>query len=300
MFHSVSPKLANLLIHRHLQILLFDSERCWAKSQLLKSELDDPSSPPSTKHHLAKRLNKAASHAHDLLDISQDPSISSRLSATQLGQIQAYYHVLAGSLAFERSKHDQGLELLSIAYQILNELAANANSATDEALFNESMDEIEPMLRFCAYKLGKDTSNGAAVIAKEVASDKLSTSVKGWNDLKSRLEEEGKSEKKEQVEVRWRGEIVPVRNVELVGAAVKVQQVLSTLEQDQSSSKKGGEGSAGKRKADGKKEMMGARRMGTYDKALLVLGEAEQIASQLVEDNKVRLPSTCFSPLKSG
>ena len=28
--------------------------------------------------------------------------------------------------------------------------------------------------------------------------------------------------------------------------------------------------------------------MGTYDKALLVLGEAEQIASQLVEDNKVR------------
>ncbi|GAA5824905.1 hypothetical protein JCM5353_002925 [Sporobolomyces roseus] len=274
---------------KHLQILLFDSERCWAQSQLLKAELGDPASPPSTKHHLAKRLNKATSHAHDLLDISQDPSISSRLSATQLGQIQAYYHLLAGSLAFERSKHDQGLELLSIAYQILHELASTANSATDEALFNESMDEIEPMLRFCAYKLGKDTSSGSAVIAKEVASDKLSTSVKGWDELKGRLEEEGKSEKKEQVEVRWRGEVVPVRNVELVGAAVKVQQVLSSLEKDQTSVKKGGEGSAGKRKADGKKEVMGARRMGTYDKALLVLGEAEQIASQLVDDNKIAL-----------
>jgi len=145
------------------------------------------------------------------------------------------------------------------------------------------------MLRFCAYKLGKDTSSGSAVIAKEVASDKLSSSVKGWDELKGRLEEEGKSEKKEQVEVRWRGELIPVRNVELVGAAVKVQQVLSSLEKDQTSVKKGGEGSAGKRKADGKKEVMGARRMGTYDKALLVLGEAEQIASQLVDDNRVRL-----------
>jgi signal recognition particle subunit SRP68 len=151
------------------------------------------------------------------------------------------------------------------------------------------MDEIEPMLRFCAYKLGKDTSKGVNVIARQVADDKLSTVVRGWDELKTRLEEEGSVEQKEQVEVRWRGEIVPVRNVELVDAAVKVQQVLASLEKDDSGAKKGGEGSAGKRKAEGKKETLGARRMGTYDKALLVLGEAEQVASQLVEDNKVSL-----------
>jgi signal recognition particle subunit SRP68 len=149
------------------------------------------------------------------------------------------------------------------------------------------MDEIEPMLRFCAYKSGKDTSKGVNVIAKEIAEGKLSSSVKGWDDLKARLEEEGSKEKKEQIEVRWRGEIVPVRNVELVDVAVKVQRVLESLAQDDATSKRGGEGSAGKKKADGKKDILGARRMGTYDKALLILGEAEQVASQLVDDNKV-------------
>ncbi|GAA5897687.1 uncharacterized protein JCM6883_006784 [Sporobolomyces salmoneus] len=271
---------------KHLQILLFDSERCWAQSQLLKSQLDDPSSPPSTKHHLAKRLNKASAHASHLVELSQDPILSSRLSASQLGQIQAYYYSLSGSLAFERGKHSQGLETLSIAYEILRELAEHANSATEEALYNESMDELEPMLRFCAYKSGKDTSKGVNVIAKEVAESKLAVTVKGWEEIKMRLEEEGGKEKREQVEVKWRGEIVPVRNVELVDVAVKVQRALQTLEKDES---KVGEGSAGKKKAEGKKEVLGARRMGTYDKALLVLAEAEQVASQLVDDNKIAL-----------
>ncbi|GAA5961477.1 hypothetical protein JCM3765_003596 [Sporobolomyces pararoseus] len=274
---------------KHLQILLFDSERCWAQSQLLKAELNDPSSPPSTKHHLAKRLNKASSHALHLVELSQNPLLSSRLSASQLGQIQAYYYNLSGSLAFEKGKHSQGLETLSIAYQILQELASNASSATEEALLNESMDEIEPMLRFCAYKSGKDTSKGVNVIAKEVAEAKLSTSVKGWEELKFNLEAEGSKEKKEQIEIRWRGEIVPVRNVELVDVAVKVQKVLASLEKDETTSRKGGEGSSGKKKADGKKDILGARRMGTYDKALLVLSEAEQISNQLVEDNKIAL-----------
>lgn len=157
------------------------------------------------------------------------------------------------------------------------------------------MDEIEPMLRFCAYKSGKDTSKGVNVIAKEVAENKLSTSVQGWDELKSRLEVEGSREKKEQIEIRWRDEIVPVRNVELVDVAVKVQKVLASLEKDETASRKGGEGSSGKKKADGKKDILGARRMGTYDKALLVLSEAEQISNQLVEDNKV-----CFSPLASA
>ncbi|CEQ40675.1 SPOSA6832_02336 [Sporobolomyces salmonicolor] len=275
------------LAPRHLQILLFDSERCWAQSQLLKATLSDVTAPPSTKHHLAKRLLKASSHAQHLVDLSRIPSVSSRLSASHLGQIQAYYLVLTGSLAFERGKHDQGLKTLSVAYEVLGELAANAGSATDEALANEMMDEVEPMLRFCAYRLGKDTASGVAVIAKEIAAQEIGEKVDGWGALKARLEEEGKEGKKEAIEVRWRGELIPVRNAELVSVAVRVKQALKTLEKDQALAKKGGEGSERQNKAEGKKEIMGARRMGTYDKALLVLSDAEQVASQLVEDNKV-------------
>ncbi|GAA5953866.1 hypothetical protein JCM21900_005495 [Sporobolomyces salmonicolor] len=274
---------------KHLQILLFDSERCWAQSQLLKASLSDVITPPSTKHRLAKRLLKASSHAQHLVDLSRIPSVSSRLSASHLGQIQAYYLVLTGSLAFERGKHDQGLKTLSVAYEVLGELAANAGSATDEALANEMMDEVEPMLRFCAYRLGMDTASGVAVIAKEVAAQEIGEKVEGWAALKARLEEEGKEGKKEAIEVRWRGELIPVRNAELVSVAVRVKQALKTLEKDQALAKKGGEGSQRQSKAEGKKEIMGARRMGTYDKALLVLSDAEQVASQLVEDNKIAL-----------
>lgn len=270
-----------------MQILLFDSERCWAQSQLLKSQLEDPTAPPSTKHHLAKRLNRASSHALALVELSSSPSLSSKLGAAQLGEIRAYYYSLSGSLAFERGRHAEGLETLSLAYEILRELASHAKSATSEALVNESMDEIEPMLRFCAYRSGQDTSRGVNVIAQEAAREKLDIAVPGWSEIKARLADEGSRDKKEQIEIRWRGEIVPVRNVELVDPAVKVQRVLKSLEVDNSGSKKAGEGSAGKRKLADKAEVLGARRMGTYDKALLVLGEAEQVASQLVEDNRV-------------
>ncbi|GAA5926239.1 uncharacterized protein JCM15063_000223 [Sporobolomyces koalae] len=274
---------------KHLQILLFDSERCWAQAQLLKAELGGPAASADVRHHFAKRLSKASSHAQHLVELVEHPSLSARLSAFQLGQVHAYHHVHAGALAFERGKHRHGLETLSIAYEILDKLAATAPTATDEALVSEMMDDVEPMLRFCAYKLGKDTSQGIEVIAKDVAKDLVPSAINGWNDLQARLEQEGAPEQREVIEVRWRGEIVPVRNVELVDVAGNVQKVLASLERDGSSSRKGGQGSVGKRKANGDREVFGAKRMGTYDKALLVLSEAEQVATQLVEDNRIAL-----------
>lgn len=279
-----------LFAGRHLQILLFDSERCWAQSQLLKATLSDPSASPKTKHHFAKRLSKASSRAKDLLELSQSPSLSSRLSAEHVGQSQAYCLVLSGSLAFERGKYEEGLEALSAAYEVLSTLASTSESATDEALANEQLDEVEPMLRFCAYRLGKDTAAGVASISQEVAKEALPKLAPGWTELRTRLEEEGRQTQREAVEIWWRGELVPVRNAELVVAAVKVKAALASLEQDQAVGKKGGDASEGKKKADGKKEILGARRMGTYDKALLTLSDAEAVAHQLVEDNKVRSP----------
>ncbi|GAA5889247.1 hypothetical protein JCM6882_000686 [Rhodosporidiobolus microsporus] len=275
---------------KHLQIVLFDSERCWAQSQLLKSTLNDPSASSTTKHHFSKRLSKASSRARDLLELSQSPALTSRLSAAHVGQIQAYYLLLTGSLSFEKGNHAEGLRVLSAAYEVLSTLASTASSATEEALANERADEVEPMLRFCAYRLGKDTAAGVATIASAEAAAALPELVPGWDALKERLEKEGKEGKKETVEVYWRGELVPVRNAELVGVAAKVKEALASLEKDQAiGAKKGGEASEGKKKATegGKKEILGARRMGTYDKALLVLSDAEAVAGQLVEDDKI-------------
>ncbi|GAA6013571.1 hypothetical protein JCM10207_004778 [Rhodosporidiobolus poonsookiae] len=273
---------------KHLQIVLFDAERCWAQAQLLKASLNEPTSTASTKHHVTKRLAKAASHALALVALSRDPALAPRLSAAHTGQIQAYHLVLSGALAFERSKHDDGLRGLSAAYVALETLARTAESATDEALAHEAMDEVEPMLRFCAYRLGRDTAAGVAPIAEEVAPQELAARVTGWEDLQKRLEAEGRQGKKETVEVRFRGEVVPVRNAELVGVAVKVKAALEALEKDEVAASKGKSGeAAGKGKGKQKKEILGSKRMSTYDRALMVLSDAEVVASQLVEDNKI-------------
>ncbi|GAA5908471.1 hypothetical protein JCM8208_006206, partial [Rhodotorula glutinis] len=278
---------------KHLQIVLFNAERCWAHSQQLKSTLDDPATPPATKHLFAKRLTKASSHAAELLALVQSPGLASRLSAAHIVQVQAYALVQRGTVAFERNKHADGLAALSAAFEVLARLAETAPSATDEALANEVMDEVEPMLRFCAYRLGLDTASGVASIAKDVAGRDMGALVPEWDALSARLGDEGQQGERESVEIRWRGEVVPVRNAELVGPALKVQEALASLREDEKrSGKVGGEAAQGKRKAEGKgkgskKEILGARRMGTYDKALLVLSDAEAVAHQLVEDNQI-------------
>lgn len=268
---------------RHLLILLFASERAWAHSQLLKSTLSLPTTSPPTAHRLAKRLSRALAHAAHLQALVSDAAVSGRLSVSQRGQVAAYFLVMKGSLAFERAKHEEGLEALSVAWELLGKLAETAESAGEEALMNEVIDEVEPMLRFCAYSLQKDIASGMGDVAREVTGAEGPKLVEGWAALLAELEASGGREKRETIELSWRGREIPVRNVELVGVVAKVTAALKTLENDVEAGKEGKE-----RKKGARKVIMGAKRMATYDRALLVLSEGEEVARQLVEDNKVR------------
>jgi signal recognition particle subunit SRP68 len=189
---------------------------------------------------------------------------------------------MKGSLAFEQAKHREGLNALSVAHSLLTKLAETAETAHAEALANEVIDEVEPMLRFCAYKLELDTSRGVGELAEETAAEQQDKLVEGYSQLVAGLKEQGKKSKREAVELSWRGAQIPVRSAELVSVVLKVKQALASLEADRSIG-------ADKKKKSVKNDVMGARRMGTYDKALLVLSDAEEVARQLVEDNKVGL-----------
>ncbi|TKA52104.1 hypothetical protein B0A53_04764 [Rhodotorula sp. CCFEE 5036] len=275
---------------KSLQILLFDAERCWTQAHVLReAHADDATS--RNKHHVAKRLVKAASLAKQLVKLAQNDDIRPRLSASQTTQVYAYSLVMTGTAAFERGKHEEGLKVLSVAHEVLAKLASTAGSATEEALANETLDEVEPMLRFCAYRLGKDTSTGVSTIAGQVAETEISSLVPSWDELRQRLDEAGQTSKKETVDIVWRGQEIPIRNAELVTAAAKVQSVLDSLRTDEAASSysKGSAVAEGKKPATSKKEILGSRRMGTFDKALLVLSEAEATAAQLVEDNKIAM-----------
>lgn len=270
-------------------MILFDAERAWAHSQLVKSTLNDPATPGAAKHQMHKRLSRATLHAAKLKDIATSPKI--QLSKAQQGQATAYWLYMKGSLAFEQGKHRDGLQSLSVAHVLLTKLADTAETAQSEALANEVIDDIEPMLRFCAYKVEIDTSRGVSAIAEQTATTERTKLVEGYDDLIKNLEDEGNATKRESVSLRWRGQDIPVRSAELVDVVIKVQSALKSLQADQdiAGAKSASRSAEGKKVKGARREVLGARRMGTYDKALLVLSDAENVARQLVEDNKIAL-----------
>ncbi|KAM0753415.1 hypothetical protein T439DRAFT_322324 [Meredithblackwellia eburnea MCA 4105] len=282
---------SNATTDKHLQILLYDAERHWAYSQQLRSLLDNPSTPPSTRQHSLRRLARSVSHAQSLAAITRSSSLPTTVS-TQ-AQAEAYHLLLLGTLYFSKNHHEKGLATLSVAYSLLSKIAETSATAHEEALANEMIDDLEPMLRFCAYSLGRETAQGVSgVVHEAIENGEGQKLVTGWDDLIKALEGQGEGKEKEDVTIEWRGTIFPIRNAQLVEVVHKVKRALKSLQAD----KMVEDDKEGK----GKKEVLGNRRMGVYDKALLTLGEAEDVARQLVEDNKVALSKTHSSRFETS
>lgn len=265
-----------MYVCRSLQVVLFECERTWSHSQSLKAQ------NKSNAHHQHKRLSKASQKSQSLLNLCQ--SIKSRLSPAHLAQVSAYHLFLKGALPFEQGKHEEGLNTLSVLWQLLNAIGEAAESGKEEALGLEMMDEVEPMARFCAYQLGKDTSKGVAQLSAQIATSELcEKTLPGYDSLVKSLES-SKGEKKEKVELSWRGENIPVRSAELVEVVIKVKRVVESLEKDSR---------VVQEKKKGKGVRLGQKSMSAYDKALAVLGEAEETTRKLVQDNKVSNERAC-------
>lgn len=284
------------IFSRHLQIILYDAERAWAHSQLIKSTLSLPTTTSKARHHQIKRLARSHLHANQLLTLAQSLYAADRLDAISLAQITVYQLVTKGTLAFEREQYELGFETLSVAHTLLGTLATGTTTPHLEALINEMIDDIEPLIRFCAYKLSLDVSQGVENIVREIVTRQDGKLVAEFQDLfKAVGGQESEAARKNVGDIEWRGAEIKVRNAQLVDVIVKVKDVISALSKDATTTATEEKGKAwGKRKqksgmdtSTNAKEVMDSRRMGMYDKALLVLSDAEGVARQLVEDNKV-------------
>lgn len=261
----------------HLHVLLFNCERLWASSHVLQA-----GETPRSSHRSHQKLSRAVQQTVALLALTTHPRVVDRLSLSHRAQSVIYHLLLRGSLAFERGAHEEGVQVLGVAWSLCHIVSSKAETAEEEALVNEVIDEVEPMLRFCAYTLERDVEKGVGEVARDVAEEFGENVVPGWKSLVAALEK-GAGREREAVEIVWRGKEVPVRNVQLVDVVGKVQSALKTLEKDD----------AGKGK-----DMLGARRMGTFDRVLGALTDGEGVARQLVEDNQVSTPShlSCGPP----
>jgi signal recognition particle subunit SRP68 len=273
--------------HRsHLHLVLFEAERAWSQSQLLKLVPGGA----RTKHHTLRRLLRAVQHAQHLVELLESPAVSAGLESRV--EATTYLLLLRGDLAFEGAHWASGLNQLSVARDLLTHISQRAPTAHSQALANEWLDDVEPIARYCAYQLGQQ--GDIAQITRERVAQASASVLSNYDALVDELKASRPLDDgaKDNVDVDWRGRQIPVRNAELADITSKVKAVLSDLTERPEP----GVPKRARRKV-AERRGLPAR----FDKALTILGEAEEVSRRLVEDNQVRrIQLTCRLESSSG
>lgn len=311
---------------RHLQILLWEAERAWAEGMRSREELaplersaNEQSSRTSSlaakRHRVLKRLQKAASHAQHLVTVVREvppaelSDASSTRSGVQLSILQAdvYKLYMRGTAAFvaltmtnstsSREAAAHALQLLSVAYILLDAQAESASNVTDSAIAAEFIDELEPMIRFCARSAQLDGQQASIL---ELAKDQMiaalrrtadglpfqdaSATLTTFREVQSGSSGVHKAQRTVQNlrEIKWRGIEIPIRNAELARVLSKALSSLAAVGTSTGTSGR-------RRKMRHAKSGHSASILAMYDRALALLSDSEVCARSLVEENRLAL-----------
>ncbi|KAG2502147.1 hypothetical protein HYH03_000634 [Edaphochlamys debaryana] len=139
---------------RHLHVLLFSAERAWAFAMELKKEAEarGAAAPePRKRHHLIGRLAKAVLWAGELARISAD-----RADTRGSLEAEAYAAWMGGNLLLEReSDWEMALAKFTRAKKLWSELAKACPDLEGQALCLAQVEEMEPNIRYCNYRLSR-------------------------------------------------------------------------------------------------------------------------------------------------
>lgn len=101
---------------------------------------------------------------------------------------------------------------------IYDRFGAASDNPQQEALCYAAIDDIDPNIRFCAYKLQLDTSNIPQLV------DDLAKKNSTVSAIESQLLQITQSSKKERPTLKWRGTTIVLRNDAVVKALEAAQQ----------------------------------------------------------------------------
>ncbi|WVF66331.1 hypothetical protein IAT40_001071 [Kwoniella sp. CBS 6097] len=280
--YKAPPKLDATIVKdvRELQLVLFSAERALAHSHELKVQRNKPNAPAQAlkKEQISwlRRALKLSNSLFETVSTLSDSSQSSKVDQRTLAEVTIYYLTIRSELSFERNDFISALSDLAARRRLLGVLAESAKDSYDEALAHEFIDAQDPLIRYCAYKLGRaeshDIDGVMADITEDVLVEALPIYTKLTDGLKKELGSEMEEGRKKLEDVTFGGERVEFRNAELVRVMGKVQDELKKVE-----------GKNGKGKSRG---------MRGWDRVLAVLGEAEGVARRLVDDHESSGSST--------
>jgi signal recognition particle subunit SRP68 len=257
-----------------LHLLLFSAERALAHSHTLKAVHATSDAGPNSRRDQLSWLRRALAFSTLLYDISSSLAAASpsRLSQQTFAEITIYHLSLRSELGFEKSQWAETLTDLATRRTLLSTLSDSATDSYDQALAIEFIDQYDPLIRFCAYKLGRAESHDIEGVVSDIDAEMMEEALPGMSALLEGLRRETKVREMEAgrrtlEDVTFAGEKVELRNAEIVRVMLKVQEALGKLE------KKGQDGRG--------------RGMKGWDNVLAVLGEAESVAKHLLDDHEV-------------
>ncbi|PLW25027.1 hypothetical protein PCANC_27340, partial [Puccinia coronata f. sp. avenae] len=239
---------------KYLLINVFQVEQAWASSRELKEEVQsilkkkDTSSAQQTgqksaqtnsrgrtgasrvRHHSNNRLTKAIHHSDRLLAQCRS---STALSIRTLAQVHVHRLYMRGLLDFELARWDASMDHFALSSVILKALANSTHQADHKkrAIFDELMDELAPMIRYCAYKNGANALDMDTFCEERVAQN---TNIgeklvdKDWPEIYN-LIESSKQISPPTIELKWISKTIPIRNPELVDLITSLQKADQAL-----------------------------------------------------------------------
>ncbi|KAG0229753.1 signal recognition particle subunit srp68 [Actinomortierella wolfii] len=212
---------------KFLHLVLFQAERAWGYAMEIKAisvAWDDP----RKQQHYINRLKKAAQHAQALEALCSAKHGKVDLRTTL--DAQAYSALMAGYVLFEKQEWQGALEKFSAARAIYDKLS-HAGTPHQEALYHAAMDEIDPNIRFCGYRLrlAKDGVVDVEELVKMSASNKASGSDVLLREIDHLIAQTRQEKASEVDSIEWRDKKIPLRNPKLASAIVSAQETAKEL-----------------------------------------------------------------------
>ncbi|CAO3698053.1 unnamed protein product [Rhizopus microsporus] len=197
--------------NRYLQLYVYETERAWAYAMELKQESAN-SMETRQRHHLVKRLKRAAQHASFLYDLCEQQTVDSKT----VFDVKAYAALMKGYLLFEQQQWKGAIDQFVEARAIYELFAQYNSNAQQEALYYAAIDEIDPNIRFCAYRLQMGTHDAESVAKAHPRTNELN------QELSKLVEDQSDSWTGRVVE--WHGREFTIKSKALSEAVARAEK----------------------------------------------------------------------------
>lgn len=208
---------------RGAQIPLFTAERDWAHAMFLKKQFTENGDEfIRNKHAARKKLKKATQQAELFYKITQDIWDDQTIL-----EADAYLASIQATLDIECSNYQSALDNFlktSVVYKNL----AKSKDALKAAIYNEKIEQIEPLIRLCTYNLSNETDEDLSnleelerkIDEKQNLAQKVADSLSGGR----------RGDAEDLVNITYQGKSIPLKTQKLKNSFAKLEAGLAELE----------------------------------------------------------------------